>query len=97
MSMVLLPCHRCWVETFDQKHTREECDAQVEENRLAGIEHEKRNEEWRAHIAKLKVEGKPLPPTIKLPPGRIVKPTLLKVGEVTLDPMAPISWEEDDG
>ena len=78
MSMVHLPGSRCGAETLAPivgDHTREECDAQVAENERYRVIHAKQREEWEAKIAKLKAEGKPLPPAIKLPHGRIVKPS----------------------
>ena len=81
MTMVFLPCSRCWAETaawLVEEHTQEECDANVAANDLARIEADKQNEEWRAKIVKLKAEGKTLLPTIQLPLGRIVKPGLIK-------------------
>lgn len=60
MSMVFLPCPRCWAESAEWlvgEHTPEECAAQVAANERGRIEADKRNEEWRAEIARRKAAG----------------------------------------
>ncbi len=75
MSLVLLPCHRCWAETSGVDHTQQDCDAQMAANERAREEAAKSNAAWKAKLAAMTPEERANRPQIKLPAGRIVKPS----------------------
>lgn len=73
--MVMLPCPLCGTEICGGvEHTAEDC---VEQQAAAAAEAAKgrqRYDAWKARRAQDIAAGKPLPPMIKLPVGRVVKP-----------------------
>ncbi len=74
MSLVIFPCHRCGSELSGHpEHTKTDCDEQVEANRIAGEAFRAANERHKQHLADLRAKGLPLPPTLQLPPTRVVK------------------------
>jgi hypothetical protein len=75
MSMVLLPCFRCWAETADVEHSEEDCAAQRALNDLVREATIKANAAWKAKLAAMTPEERASRPRIVFPDGRVVKPS----------------------
>jgi hypothetical protein len=78
MMIFNIECPVCGMDLpfVDSPHSAEECAGQQTANAKARADHEARNRAWDEKVARLRVDGKPLPPLIRFPATRVVTPTM---------------------